>query len=643
MIGELGLFSLVLVACLSSIICVAIGWKRQQNSPIELSTVRSCTQLSALFSIVSIVLLGFAFYIDDFSISYVAAHSNTELPIFFKLAAVWGGHEGSLLFWVLTLGCWSGLITLNRRYPRAYLINVLWVMNGLIAVFAWFTLIASNPFVMSSMIPVEGRDLNPMLQDVGLIFHPPLLYLGYVGLSTVLAFAVAALLTPEIEYNWVKYCQPWCQSAWVFLTGGIILGSWWAYYELGWGGWWFWDPVENASLLPWLTSTALLHCLSVARYKRQLMKWAFSLSFITFSLSILGTFIVRSGVLTSVHAFAVDPGKGLTLLLILSLVLFGSFCLLLARGDEIKSESITHFLSKSFVLLLANSLLIVAMIVVLVGTFYPMLFSLLGLGNISVGAPYFNTVFSPLALIALFIMGASPFISYYKQRKNVKQVVIITAIASIVVGVLLYQVQVEYSDWLVQLTWIIGVWVVLSHLYLLKFSLATSGRARSIAVNMAHIGVAVVCIGSAMNSEHSYELNRRMAPGTEVVFADWAIKHLDTELYIGPNYTSEKIWLEISGNNRTDIIIPERRHYQVRVMNMSEPAMKWFWHGDIYVTVGEKVDLKSYAVRIQYKAYVRWIWLGALLSTLGVVLLLVQPKRSRENQQKTNTGAGFAK
>lgn len=642
MIGELGLFSLILVACLSSIICVTVGWKMHQHSLIELSLMRSFTLLSALFSIVSIALLAFAFYVDDFSIMYVAAHSNSELPIFFKLAAVWGGHEGSLLFWVLTLGCWSGLIALNRGYPQIYLTRVLWVMNGLIAIFAWFTLIASNPFVMNAVTPVEGRDLNPMLQDVGLIFHPPLLYLGYVGLSTVLAFAVGALLTPEIEYNWVKYCQPWCLWAWAFLTGGIILGSWWAYYELGWGGWWFWDPVENASLLPWLTSSALLHCLSVARYKRQLMKWAFSLSFITFSLSILGTFIVRSGVLTSVHAFAVDPGKGLTLLLILSLVLFGSFCLLLIRSEEIKSEPITRFMSKSFAMLLANSLFTVAMIVVLVGTFYPMLFSLLGLGNISVGAPYFNTVFAPLALIALFFMGASPFMARYHRQKNIKRITLIIGLASVMLGVFLYQIQVTESTWLVQVTWIIAVWVTLTHVYVLLDSKGAQTWSKTIAVTMAHIGVAIVCIGSAMNSEHSYELSRKMSPGTEVEFADWTIKHTDTELYIGPNYTSERIWLEVNSEGQQYTIVPERRHYQVRVMNMSEPAMKWFWHGDIYVTVGEKVDLNSYAVRIQYKAYVRWIWFGALISILGAGVLFAQPKKLSSSQNRKTIEADSA-
>ncbi|CAV19111.1 heme lyase CcmF/NrfE family subunit [Vibrio atlanticus] len=627
MVGSLGLFSLVLVAALSSIIGVHSFYQMLNKRTQNISLIRSFSLSSALFSLTSVALLGYAFVSDDFSILYVAEHSNTQLPSFFKLAAVWAGHEGSLLFWVLTISVWSGVIALQKHYSNEYQSRVLWVMNLLLAIFTWFTLFSSNPFEMNSILPLEGRDLNPMLQDVGLIFHPPLLYLGYVGFSVVLAFAVAALLVDPIEFDWVAHCRSWCLVAWIFLTAGIILGSWWAYYELGWGGWWFWDPVENASLLPWLTSTALLHCLGVAKGKQQLLKWSLSLAFITFCLSILGTFIVRSGVLTSVHAFAVDPAKGIALLLILMLVLVSSFSLLIIRGESFGSNPITSFASKSFLSLVAVLIFVLATAVVVFGTFYPMVFELLGLGNISVGAPYFNLLIAPLALLALGVVGLAPLLSIKPQAT--KDVIASLAVVSFVLGYICYSWQVEQvqRQVMVLMTWSLAFWVLLTHVYGLAVTRSSKFQRKVWVMTFAHVGVAILAVGAAMNSYHSFERSYKLSPGAQVEFMDWTLAHEDTELYVASNFTAEKAILKLETGEQSFSITPERRHYQVRVMNMSEPAMKWFWHGDVYITMGEKVDATAYAFRVQYKAYARWIWLGGLFSILGAVLSLTNRKK----------------
>ena len=627
MVGSVGLFSLVLVAVLSSIIGVHSFYQMLNKRTQNISLIRSFSLSSALFSLTSVALLGYAFVSDDFSILYVAEHSNTQLPSFFKLAAVWAGHEGSLLFWVLTISVWSGVIALQKHYSNEYQSRVLWVMNLLLAIFAWFTLFASNPFEMNSILPLEGRDLNPMLQDVGLIFHPPLLYLGYVGFSVVLAFAVAALLVDPIEFDRVAHCRSWCLVAWIFLTAGIILGSWWAYYELGWGGWWFWDPVENASLLPWLTSTALLHCLGVAKGKQQLLKWSLSLAFITFCLSILGTFIVRSGVLTSVHAFAVDPTKGIALLLILMLVLVSSFSLLIIRGESFESNPITSFASKSFLSLVAVLIFVLATAVVVFGTFYPMVFELLGLGNISVGAPYFNLLIAPLALLALGVVGLAPLLSVKPQAT--KGVISLLALVSLALGYVCYSWQVEQVQRQVMalMTWSLAFWVLLTHVYGLAVTRSSKFQQKVWVMTFAHVGVAVLAVGAAMNSYHSFERSYKLSPDEQVEFMDWTLAHEDTELYVASNFTAEKAILKLDTGEQSFSISPERRHYQVRVMNMSEPAMKWFWHGDVYITMGEKVDATAYAFRVQYKAYARWIWFGGLFSILGAVLSLTNRKK----------------
>ncbi|WP_117235156.1 heme lyase CcmF/NrfE family subunit [Vibrio maerlii] len=630
LLGELGHFLLIWIAVTCSVAAVHYGWRKATRQSRD--DFLKLTITNSVAAILCLVLLAALFVYDQFQFSYIASHSNQDLPLFFKIAAVWGGHEGSMLFWVFTLAVWSGVIALFSRYTnvgRDYINDVLWVMAGLTGAFAWFTLFASNPYLYSEQLVTQGRDLNPMLQDVGLIFHPPLLYLGYIGFSTVLAFALAALMQKEIKPDWEKACLPWAYSAWAFLTIGILVGSWWAYNELGWGGWWFWDPVENASLLPWLTGTALLHALISKRRNQQLVVWCFALALVTFSLSILGTFIVRSGVLTSVHAFAVDPSKGIALLLILAVVLGSSFILLLSRSEQLVSQPITSLLSRSYLSLLAVGILVVATFTVFLGTFYPMVHELLGMGSVSVGAPYFNTLFLPLSLIGLIAIGIVPWLKWQKgvNRKWVE--ILVSAVISMVVGGAVYLLQVEYWQLEVLIVWCLSVWVIFGHAWL-----AVRTRCFSPMVT-AHVAIAVCVTATMMNSHHSFELSKKFVPNEIVELGDWQAEYLSTDWIIGKNYTAERALIRFTHQDGQSFTSkPEKRYYPVRVMNMSEPSITTFWHGDYYVTLAGKVDTHAYAVKIQYKAYIPWIWLsGLLLAFAGMQALWMnrgfQSKHSR--------------
>ncbi|MEZ9230926.1 heme lyase CcmF/NrfE family subunit [Vibrio amylolyticus] len=645
MIGELGFITLLLVAVLSSLIALYYGAERWFTSHGQLSLLLPVTRLNALLSLSSLCLLGIAFVTDQFGLEYVASHSNSQLPVFFKVAAIWGGHQGSMLFWVMTLCCWAAVISLIQRVDSvqgksSYLHDVLWVMNLLIAAFGWFTVFASNPFESSSTLLAEGRDLNPMLQDVGLIFHPPLLYLGYIGYSTVFAFACAAMMQGEVNNYWLMLSRNYTLASWVFLTAGIVLGSWWAYYELGWGGWWFWDPVENASLLPWLTGTALLHAHLAAHRYNMFHLWSIGLSITTFCFSILGTFIVRSGVLTSVHAFAVDPNKGIALLLILVIALLGSLGLLILKYDSLSSQPLKALVSRSYLLLTSIGLLVVATFTVFLGTFYPMVYELMGLGSISVGAPYFNTMILPITVLALVGMGLAPLLKWYRGKAVDTKVFAFLACSALLLGTGVYWLlltfiqypQVAADDLLVDQfsalawsIWVLAMWVGVTHVYSFAMS---HFNAKQWPTVFAHIGLAVSCIGAVMNSEHSQEIGRKLSSETQFSFQQWQVVYHDTHWVIGPNYTAEQAEIELFDLNGQSITLsPERRHYPVRVMNMSEPAIKIFWHGDVYVTLGDKLGANSYAVKIQYKAYIRWVWFGSILMMLGGAMSVLSSKK----------------
>ncbi|WP_070962799.1 heme lyase CcmF/NrfE family subunit [Vibrio sonorensis] len=608
--GTIILLTVALLSTVSSVLCFF------RLTFCKGAVVFPVARLNFALSSCALLILATAFLGDRFEIEYVALNSNTFLPDFYKLAAVWGGHQGSMLFWLFTLSSWAALVDYKLKSPVRFRSDVVWVMNLMIACFAWFTIFASNPFEFSSQYVSQGRDLNPMLQDLGLILHPPLLYLGYIGYSTVLAFAIAALMQDKVDESWVYWSRFWSVSSWLFLTAGILIGAWWAYKELGWGGWWFWDPVENASLLPWLSGTLLLHAQFVMRVGKALKLTTFVFAVTTFCLSILGTFIVRSGLITSVHAFASDPSIGVFLLLILAIFLIGGLLLLGRRLDQITSASL--LLQSKYVLLgvIACCILVTALITVALGTFYPLFYSYVSPFSVSVGAPYFNAIFTPLTLLGLLVLGFAPLLKPNTHRPSTPLSTAVMLVVSVITGGLLYWIQVDEIRLWPILYWIAGSWVSVTHFwYWWKI-----GGVNHTAL-LAHFGIVVVAISAVMNAQHSFQVNRKIELGQSIDFSHWEIVYLESDWLIGGNYTAEKVTLSWSQSGKQRFwLYPEKRHYNVRVMTMSEPAIKRYWHGDYYVNLGEKLAAGQYSITIQYNAYIIWLWIGGLLIvTSGLV------------------------
>lgn len=620
MIPEIALFSLIL-GTLCAILGAIIPLFGIVTKQPQLSRYSWPLSYVAFFAVsISICLLAYSFTVDDFSVNYIAQHSNSQLPIFFKIAAVWGGHEGSLLFWVFSLSAWSAAIAfVNRNHNQVFISRVLIVFSLLTAAFGLFTLLASNPFARLFPVPIQGRDLHPMLQDVGLIFHPPLLYLGYVGFSGAFAFAVAALTMSDINIPWPQWSRAWTLAAWIMLTGGIALGSWWAYYELGWGGWWFWDPVENASLLPWLTGTALLHSLIASEKRQALINWSLLLSIFTFSLSLLGTFVVRSGVLTSVHAFAVDPTRGLVLLVILTICVVVPMTLFMLQSGKIKPLKLHSIVSREVLFLVLNGVLVVMTLSILLGTFYPMIFQVLNLPSISVGAPFFNAVFVPLALLCLVLMTSAPFIHWKQTNFNgVNNKLILAWVASVLTGSIASYFFNHTLSVFVLLVLILCAGVVMSTLF-------SGVSIRRLGMTVAHIGVVITAVGILLVSYDSTEVSVKMSPGTSVELGDLTVTYVETEWVIAANYTAEQAVLDVvDKDGRSVKLKPQKRHYPVRVMNMSEPAIDSNWLRDIYITMGEKIDRDAYAIRIQNRAFINWLWAGSIMMMLGGLFAIGQ-------------------
>ncbi|MCV3279279.1 MULTISPECIES: heme lyase NrfEFG subunit NrfE [Aeromonas] len=628
MLAELGYLSLLLATGLA-LLQGLLPWLglRLASRPL-LGCATPLALLVALLLGAALLLLASCFGQDDFTLVYVAQHANSALPLGFKLAAVWGGHEGSMLFFVFALGLWGALVALcSRRVDPLITTRVLAIMGLIVGLFGLYTLIFSSPFDRQFPGPLEGRDLNPMLQDIGLIIHPPLLYLGYVGFAVNFAFAMAALHSGRLDGAVAHWSRPWALGSWVFLTAGIVLGSWWAYYELGWGGWWFWDPVENASLLPWLLGTALLHALVVCEKRGAYGHAVLLLSIFTFSLSLLGTFVVRSGVLTSVHAFAVDPSRGLTLLLLLGLLLTCALTLFALRADIRAPYARFGLLSKEGLLGAAILLLCVACASVLLGTFYPMVFQSLHLGSLSVGAPYFNTIFVPLALCLMALMTQLPRLRWQHLAAQRRIKVLLPCLFGLLGGALLSLAYPEplRASWLGLAANVLSLWLMASLLLPLLQPVAlrelTLNRFGSL---LAHLGVAVCALGIAQVSHHSQEGGAVLAAGQPYQLGAFAFRYEGSEPLIGPNYTAERITLSVHQDGKEVArLTPERRHYSVRTMNMNEPGIKWGLLGDLYVVLGEKMGPGAYAMRLHYKPLVRWIWFGGLLMMTGGVLRLL--------------------
>jgi len=595
-------------------------------------------------------LLTVSFVQHDFSVLYVATNSNSALPLEFRIAAVWGGHEGSMLLWLLMLTGWTLAVALfSRHLPLPVAARILSVM-GLVSIgFLLFTLLTSNPFDRLVPAAADGRDLNPLLQDPGMIFHPPMLYMGYVGFAVAFAFAVAALIGGNLDAQWARWTRPWTTAAWIFLTLGIALGSWWAYYELGWGGWWFWDPVENASFMPWLVGTALIHSLAVTEKRGAFKAWTVLLAIAAFSLSLLGTFLVRSGVLSSVHAFATDPQRGLFLLAFLAVVVGISLALYAWRAPTVGLGARFALVSRESFLLVNNVLLIVATAAVLLGTLYPLLLDALGMGKISVGPPYFDTVFVPLMAPLVFMMGVGPLARWKDATvpdlaRRLKWAAAVAVVAAVL------------TEWFEgQISWLGGLGLLMA--YWIVASIATDvwervrpvggmrssvwARARMIpramvGMMVAHLGVAVFIFGVAMVKTYEVEKDVDMAVGDTTEVSGWVFTFRGVKEVQGPNYTAMQGLVELSRDGQVmERLLPEKRIYRVQTMPMTEAAIRTRLTGDIYVSLGQPSKGDAWVVRVYYKPFVTWIWGGCVLMGLGGLLAATDRRYRSARREQT--------
>ena len=634
MLPELGYFSLILAAVAAAFQVGCSLFSELFKRPHYLALNPLLTGVQSLFSLLSFALLAHAFLTDDFTVIYVAQHSNSQLPDFFKFAATWGGHEGSMLFWLAALTLWTSVFCIFADKSDRLFYHRTLAMIGLIALgFMLFILLVSSPFERSFPPPPEGRDLNPMLQDVGLIFHPPLLYLGYVGFAISFAMVVASLVSGCFDAAVARWIRPWTMISWGFLTAGIILGAWWAYYELGWGGWWFWDPVENASLMPWLLGTALVHSLIVSEKRGVFNYWTILLAIFAFALSLLGTFIVRSGVLTSVHAFAVDPDRGMALLILFFSLSFIALALFAFRVNLWQGEVRFLLWSKETAFLLINGLFAVAASAVLVGTFYPMVFTAMNWGSISVGAPYFNHVFTPLALLLMVAMGIAVVLRWKSvPTKQILWRLYLLPVAVLLAVALTMQTltQVAYSLQILPTIFIsLAIWIILTHLPYLRYM----WQIRPLAMRLAHIGFAICVIGAMMNSYYGDEKGVRLKPNESATLAGFTYD--DYQDVIGANYTAERAIFKIAKENETLAqVTPERRYYDVRTMTMAEVGLYHYFLDDIYIVMGDKFGNLEYAFRLHYKPYVRALWLGGIVMVFASLLALFGYRQANRKAHK---------
>ncbi len=644
MIAELGHFALILAFLVCTLSASVAAFANLRSGRVLIDFARQSTIASFLLILAAFSCLMMSFANGDFSVANVAQNSNSLLPLQYRISATWGSHEGSMLLWVLMLTGWSAAVALlSKQLPDVLTTRVLIVLAGITSVFIAFTLLTSNPFERIVPAAQEGRDLNPLLQDPGMIFHPPLLYMGYVGMSVAFAFAIAALWGGRLDSTWARWSRPWTIAAWIFLTLGIALGSFWAYYELGWGGWWFWDPVENASFMPWLVGTALIHSLAVTEKRAAFKAWTVLLAIAAFSLSLLGTFLVRSGVLTSVHAFATDPKRGVFILAFLVVIIGGSLTLYALRAPKVNDGGRFGLLSRESFLLGNNVLLIVACGAVLLGTLYPLFADAFGLGKVSVGAPYFEIVFVPLMLPLIALMGIGP-LSRWKadEKSDIVKRMLIPAIVAVVAFVLcatltarfsiLACIGVAFAAWLVAGI-VEGYRDRLRHASGLASS-ATKWRQIPIAyhgMQLAHFGVAAFIFGVTAVKAFEKEHDVAMAAGQVKPIAGYEVKFVGVTDVIGPNYNAKQGNFELSKNGKLDKVLkPQRRFYASnRSMPMTEAAIDREFDRDLYVSLGEEIAEKDgggWIVRVHYKPFVNWIWIGCVIMALGGLLGALDPR-----------------
>ena len=576
---------------------------------------------------------------NDFTVRFVVNNSNTELPVGYRIAAAWGGDEGSLLLWVLLLSGWTAAVALFSRWiPTGIISRLLGILGSLNTGFLSYLLLTSNPFARTLPdFPLEGRDLNPLLQDPGLVIHPPLLYLGYVGFSVIYAFAITSLWTRKWDTNWARWARPWALAAWVCLTLGIVIGSLWAYYELGWGGWWFWDPVENASLMPWLTGTALLHSLATTEKRDGFKSWTLLLAIITFSLCLLGTFLVRSGVLVSVHTFASAPLRGLFLLVLMTFFIGGALVLYALRAGSLHSNKQYAIWSRESFLLGNNVILVTATLVVLIGTLLPLIHRLLGLGSLSVGQPFFNFMFTLLIMPFALLMGVAPLVRW--RQDNPHRLRIRLLIALLVTLAVSFTVPLLFQDTeepLAVVGIMMSVWVFVLVLMEVR-DRATQRQAfwpDLIAIRRSqwgmvfgHLGMAVTVAGIALSQHYSVEKDVRMTPGDKLHLSQFVFILQDVKTMHGPNYVAKMGTLDVWNTARyIGTLHPEKRVYTPRRVATTEAAIDSGFTRDLYAALGESLDKGAWSVRLYYKPFVSWIWAGGVLMALGGVLCLLDPR-----------------
>ncbi len=647
MIPELGQFALIMalgMALVQSVLPL-IGAQRGISSWVALAKPAALGH--TFFMALSFGLLTYSFLVHDFSVAYVAQNSNTKLPTLYLVSGVWGAHEGSLLLWALILAAWTGLVALfSRSVPEVMTARVLGVL-GLVSVgFVLFMLLTSNPFDRLMNPPMEGRDLNPLLQDPGLAIHPPMLYMGYVGFAVPFAFAIAAMLGGRLDAAWARWSRPWTNMAWLFLTMGIALGSWWAYYELGWGGWWFWDPVENASFLPWLVGTALMHSLAVTEKRAAFKAWTVLLAIFTFSLSLLGTFLVRSGVLTSVHAFASDPARGLFILIFLATVVGLSLALYSWRAPQIRSTVRFDLISRETALLMNNVVLVVAAAAVLLGTLYPLVLDALELGKISVGPPYFNTVFLPLTAPLAVLIGVGSLARWKRDSfGNLFNKLKTPLLISLVLGLAYVYVLTPAFMWQAAIGMVLAFWVVLSTAWGIKDRLGPHHNVRHIprgywGMVLGHVGIAVFIVGVTLTSLYSTEKDIKLGPGDSYETSGFTFNFSGVRDLRGPNYTAHRGSVTVfQDGEQIAHLEPEKRTYLVQTMPMTEAGIDAGLFRDLFVALGEDLGNGQWSVRIYYKPFVRWLWLAAIIMSLGGLLAATDPRYRRLARRSASASA----
>ncbi len=636
MIPEIGQFALILalLMALTQATLPLIGAAR--GNRLWIAVAAPAGQAQFIFVAIAICCLGYSFITNDFSVLNVATNSNSQLPLHYRLAATWGSHEGSLLLWTFMLGIWTVAVSLfSKHLPDEMVARVLSVMGIVSVGFLLFMLMTSNPFARLIPAPIDGRDLNPLLQDPAMVAHPPMLYMGYVGFSVAFAFAISALISGRLDATWARWSRPWTTVAWMFLTCGIALGSWWAYYELGWGGWWFWDPVENASFMPWLVGTALIHSLAVTEKRGGFKSWTVLLAIAAFSLSLLGTFLVRSGVLTSVHAFATDPKRGIFILVFLVFVIGGSLLLYAWRAKQVGMGGKFELVSRESFLLSNNVLLTVAAGSVLLGTLYPLIIDALGMGKLSVGPPYFNSVFVPLMVPAVFLMGVGPIARWKKASLPELAVRLRWAFLAAVVTALILPFVLGQWKPLVALGLMLALWILFTVGLNIRERVKTTSGQLSIfqklrtqtrsyyGMHLAHLGVAVFIVGVTLVTGYQSEQDVRMDVGDTVTAGNYTFRLNGVTNVAGPNYRAARADIEVSKNgNVVNHMYPEKRTYVATENVMTETAIDSGLFRDLYISLGEPVSAGAWSVRVYYKPFVDWIWGGALLMAMGGGLAL---------------------